>query len=148
MNSEATLFQDATRIALFLTYTTLLRTIDEACRSHGLSSTLELNQFSTQDQPANEKRLDLNVSNWPNGNPNKVIDLAIVDCVSPSTNYRNTDASLNPDVLLKKRENQKNSKYHTLVEQNGGKFEPLVISTSGKITANTTKLLDVIMSKT
>ena len=133
--------------SLFNIHNSVLRTIDKASRSHGLISTLELTQFSSVNQPANEKRPDLTVSNWPNGNPNKVIDLAIVDCVSPSTNYRNTDASLNPDVLLKKRESQKISKYRTLVEQNGGQFEPLVISTSGRITANTRKLLDVICQK-
>ena len=35
----------------------------------------------------------------------------------------------------------------TLVERNGGQFDPLVISTSGRITANTRKLLDVICQK-
>jgi len=72
--------------SLFDIHNSVLRTIDKACRSHGLSSILELTQFSTQDQPAHEKRPDLTVSNWPIDNPNKVIDLAIVDCVSPSTN--------------------------------------------------------------
>ena len=73
------------------------------------------------------------------------MDLAIVDCVSQTTNYRNSEASLNPEVLLKKREGKKKSKYRTLVERNGGQFEPLVISTSGRITANTRKLLFLML---
>ena len=132
--------------SLFNIHNSVLRTIDNACRSQGLFSILELTH-SNLNQPDNEKRPDLTVSNWPNGNPNKVIDLAIVDCVSHTVNYRNTEASLNPNVLLKKRENQKISKYRNLVERNGGQFEPLVISTSGRITANTRKLLDVICQK-
>jgi len=98
---EATCNKDS---SLFNIHNSVLRTIDKACRSHGLISTLELTQFSTLNHPDNEKRPDLTISNWPNGNPNKVMDLAIVDCVSHTTNYRNSEASLNPEVLLKKRE--------------------------------------------
>ena len=54
--------------------------------------------------------------------------------------------SLSPERLLKKREIQKITKYTPLVESQGGEFSPLVIGTSGYITALAKKLLQVVCS--
>ena len=77
----------------------------------------------------------LTITNWPSGNSFKVIDLAITNLVSNSLLYSLTPSSLDYQRLLKKREAQKVPKYRDLAQQKGGEFEPLVIGTSGAITA-------------
>ena len=75
-----------------------------------------------------------------------MIDLAITNPVSKSIVYSNDPVSVDPLRLLKKRELQKTNKYSTLVQSQGGEFSPLVIGTSGNITASTKKVLQVICS--
>ena len=65
--------------------------------------------------------------------------------MSDSIHYSATPISLDPERLLKKREQQKIQKYRCLVESKGaGTFEPLVIGTSGKVTKTTSKLIRTI----
>ena len=86
------------------------------------------------------------VTNWPSGNPLKVIDLAVTNPVSSTLQYSLTPSLLDHQRLLKKREAQRVTKYRALVHQKGGEFEPLVIGASGAITATAKKLLQVICS--
>ena len=57
---------------------------------------------------------DLTITNWPTGNSIKIIDLAITNPVSDSIQYSATPISLDPQRLLKKREQQKIQKYRRI----------------------------------
>ena len=133
--------------SLHTIHNNVLRTIDLAGRNQGLNLVMELSTFSSPTDDPNEKRPDITITNWPTGNSIKIMDLAITNPVSDSIQYSATPISLDPERLLKKREQQKIQKYRRLVESKGGTFEPLVIGTSGNITKTTSKLLRTICSE-
>ena len=89
--------------SLHTVHNTVLRVVDRAARSQGLSTALELSSFSSRSELPSEKRPDLTTTNWPVGNSLKVIDLATTNPVSDSVQYSSTPNSLDPERLLKKR---------------------------------------------
>jgi hypothetical protein len=111
-----------------------------------VSTQLELVNFSAATEDLNQKRPDITITNWPIQKSLRMIDLAITNPVSKSIVYSNDPLSVDPLRLLKKRELQKTNKYSTLVQSQGGEFSPLVIGTSGSITASTKRVLQVICS--
>ena len=83
--------------------------------------------------------------NWP-AVGEIVIDLAISNPISMSTDL-SLNAANDPDRLLRKRSQQKISKYRQQVEATGARFEALVIGTTGLITDSSMKLLEVLCGK-
>ena len=105
--------------SLHTVHSSVLRVVDQAARSQGLSTTLELTSFSSATDLPSEKRLDLTVASWLLGKSLRATDLAVTSPVSQSFYYAPSSTSLHPERLLKKRELQKATKYHALVESQG-----------------------------
>ena len=117
--------------SLHVAHNSVLRVIDKAARSQGLSTTLELSSFSpVTGLPPGP---DLTTTNWPLGKSLSVTDLAVTSPVSPPCHYLPTPSSLDPERLFKKREAQKVSKYRFLAESQRGEFGPLVVGTHGRV---------------
>ena len=126
-------------------YTTI-RVTDQAARSQGLNSALELTSVSPTSDPTTEKRPDVATASWPSGESLRVTGPATASPVSQSTPYSPTPTSIDPERLLKKRESKKTTEYRSLAQSQGGDFSPLVTGTSGYTTTSTKKVLQVVCS--
>jgi hypothetical protein len=121
----------------------VLGTISKAGKHFGYKVELEINQLLNANDH-NHKRPGIKITNWPDGEI--VIDLAISNPISMSTDL-SLNAANDPDRLLRKRSQQKISKYRQQVEATGARFEALVIGTTGLITDSSMKLLEVLCGK-
>ena len=89
-------------------HNSVLRVTDQAARSHGLNSTLELTTLSPATGDLSEKRPGTTATSWPSEKSLRVTDLAVASPESKSTVYSSDPMSTDPLRLLKKKRAPKN----------------------------------------